>query len=609
MLLAAIPFTFQMGLVLALLLAAVTLFALEKISVDVVTLGLLVILVTTGVLNPAQAFAGFSDDIIIILASVFIIGGALQETGVLDEIGSRLAKLASGSENRLLLLLMSVVSVLSAFMNNTTVTAMFLNPTIVVSRRTGVPASRLLLPLAFASLLGGTCTLIGTSTNIAVSGYLKRLGMEPLGLFEITPIGLAIVFTGIVYMMLIGRHFLPTRQGDSLTDDYAIREYLTEIVVMPNSPLIGQSILDSDLGVLRFTVLKIVRGQESYPPDRGFRFQAGDIVLVEGIVNNLLKVKQIEGIEIRSDLSFGDRDMETEDFHMAEVILTPLSDLRGKTILEARFRERYELTVLALSRMGRSVQQNIGSIPLEVGDTLLVQGDANRISQLRGNPSFAVLDEKEIPRVNATKGYLCLGIFVCSIIAGTFNWMPLSIAFLSAALLIVLTKCVAIGRVYQYLDLKLLILIGGMTAFGTAMKTTGAAEFLADFVVHALSPFGVQAVLAGFILLTIALTQPMSNAAAALVVLPVALEAAAKMGVNERTFAIAIMLAASVSLITPFEPSCILVYGPGKYRFSDFLKNGLILTLILGVLIILLLPVFWPLEIVPGHSVAPHLNP
>ncbi|HEX8371698.1 MAG TPA: SLC13 family permease [Chthoniobacterales bacterium] len=609
MLLALLPFSFQMGLVLGLLLLAVILFAQEKLSVDVVTLSLLVVLVTAGILTPSQAFAGFSDDIIIILASIFVIGGALQETGVLDEIGGKLARLASGSENRLLLMLMSIVSAMSAFMNNTTVTAMFLNPTINVARRTGVPASKLLLPLAFASLLGGTCTLIGTSTNVAVSGYLKRLGMEPLGLFEITPIGLIIVAVGISYMMLIGKYFLPVRQGESLTEDYAMREYLTEIVVMPNSPLVGQPIMDSDLGVLKFTVLKIVRDGKTFAPRLGFRFAEGDVVLVKGLVSNLLKVKSIEGIEIQSDLKLGDKDMESENFHMAELILTPLSDLRGKTIVEARFRERYELTVLAMSRMGKSVREDLGAIRLEVGDTLLIQGDAERIARVRGNPSFAVLEEKELAQVQTGKGYLALGIFGAAIIAGTFQWMPLSIAFLAAALAMVLAKCVPIGRVYQYLDMKLLILVGGMTAFGTAMQVTGAAEFLASFVVDVFAPMGIYAVLGGFLLLTIALTQPMSNAAAALVVLPVALATAAKMGVNQRTFAIAIMLAASVSLITPFEPSCILVYGPGKYKFMDFLKNGLALTLILGVVIILLLPVFWPLEIVAGHSVTSPVAP
>ncbi len=607
MLLALLPFTFQMGLVLGLLLLAVFLFSLETIPVDVVTLSMLVVLVTAGILTPGEAFAGFSDDIIIILASIFIIGGALQETGVLDEIGGRLARLARGSENRLLLMLMGTVSVMSAFMNNTTVTAMFLNPTINVARRTGVPASRLLLPLAFASLLGGTATLIGTSTNVAVSGYIKRAGMEPLGLFEITPIGLVIIAVGIAYMMFIGKHFLPVRETreNHFTEDYNIREYLTEIVVMPNSPLIGQTISDSDLSVLKFTVLKVVRGKESSAPKLGFRFEQGDIILVEGQVSNLLKVKTIEGIEIRSDLKLGDCDVESENFHMAELLLTPLSDLRGKTILEARFRERFELTVLALSRMGKSIRENLVEIRLEVGDTLLVQGDAERIAQVRGNPSFAVLEEKELPRVQTRKGYLALGIFGVAILAGTMNWMPLSIAFLAAALAMVLSKCVSIGRVYQYLDMKLLILIGGMTAFGTAMKTTGAAEFLAAHVVHSLAPLGASAVLGGFLLLTIALTQPMSNAAAALVVLPIALETASKMGLNQRTFAIAVMLAASVSLITPFEPSCILVYGPGKYKFFDFLKNGLILTLLLALVIILLLPVFWPLQIMPGHAASP----
>ena len=268
--------TFPIAFVLALLVIAIALFATERISVDLITFMLLIALVASGVLVPQEAFEGFSNDIIIILGAIFVISGALQETGVLDLLGARILKLAGANPNRLLLLLMSSTAGVSGFMNNTTVTAMFLPPTIGVARRANLSPSRLLMPLAFASILGGTCTLIGTSTNVAVSGYIKKAGMPELGMFEITPLGLIIVVVGIAYLMLVGRHLLPEHKEASLTANYAMREYVSEIIVLPNSPLIGQDSYDSDLNVLEFQILKIIRGDVQLRPGREVRLAEGD---------------------------------------------------------------------------------------------------------------------------------------------------------------------------------------------------------------------------------------------------------------------------------------------------------------------------------------------
>jgi di/tricarboxylate transporter len=246
----------QIAIVLGLLALSIVLFASEKLSVDIITFLLLITLVVCGILTPVEAFAGFSQDIIIILASIFVISGALQKSGVMDALGAQLHRIANGSENRLLFSITSVVSATSAFMNNTTVTAIFVPPTMGLARESKISASKLLMPLAFASILGGNCTLIGTSTNIAVSGYIAKTGMQPISMFEITPIGIIIAIVGIGYMMLIGKHLLPDHKDESLTEGYAIREYLTEIVVMSNSNLIGQRIFQSDLSKKDFAFWK-----------------------------------------------------------------------------------------------------------------------------------------------------------------------------------------------------------------------------------------------------------------------------------------------------------------------------------------------------------------
>ncbi|MBA2269988.1 MAG: SLC13 family permease [Chthoniobacterales bacterium] len=591
--------TLSIAFVLALLVIAIALFATERISVDIITFLLLIALVVTGVLVPQEAFAGFSNDIIIILGAIFVISGALQETGVLDLLGARILKLAGTNPNRLLLLLTSSTAGVSAFMNNTTVTAMFLPPTIGVARRANLSPSRLLMPLAFASILGGTCTLIGTSTNVAVSGYIKKAGMAELGMFEITPLGLIIVVIGIAYLMLIGRHLLPEHKEASLTANYAMREYVSEIIVLPESPLIGQKSYESDLNVLEFQILKIIRGETEFAPGRGVRLAEGDILLVEGKADTLMKVKKIEGIEIKPEFTLGDLDLQTAQMRIAEVLLTPQSELHGRSLKDANFRQHYGLTVLAIYRHGQSLREQVSDTVLRVGDLLLVQGEEARIQALRAQPGLSLLGEVSEPLYHPRKGLLTIALFGAAVIIGAVGLVPLSIAFLSAAVLTILMRCISVERAYEFVDWRLLVLIGGMTAFGTAMEKTGAAAYLAGLIVQWFAPFGILAILGGFFVLTIVLTQPMSNAAAALVVLPVAISAAQQLGANERTFAIGIMLAASVSFITPFEPSCILVYGPGKYRFGDFVKVGLGLTAVLTVTVLLLIQFFWPLYAVP----------
>ncbi|HMJ05457.1 MAG TPA: SLC13 family permease [Chthoniobacterales bacterium] len=587
--------TFPIAFVLVLLVLAIALFATERISVDLITFLLLIALVAGGVLVPLEAFEGFSNEIIIILGSIFVISGALQETGVLDLLGARILKLAGASPNRLLLLVMTSTAGISAFMNNTTVTAMFLPPTVGVARRAKLSPSRLLMPLAFASIMGGTCTLIGTSTNVAVSGYIKKVGLPELGMFEITPMGLIIVAVGITYMMLIGRWLLPEHKVASLTTNYAMRDYVSEIIVLPNSPLIGQESYDSDLNVLEFRILKIIRGERQLRPAQGVKMEENDTLIVEGKADTLMKVKKIEGIEIKPEFSLGDLDLESSEMRIAEVLLTPQSELPGRTLRDANFRQYYGLTALAIYRHGQSLRDRVGDTVLRAGDLLLVQGEGPRIDGLRSHPGLSLLGELSEPLYHPRKGLLTVVLFGAAVLIGGLGWLPLSVAFLSAAVLTVLMRCISVERAYEFVDWRLLVLIGGMTAFGTAMEKTGAASYLAGLIVQWFAPFGVLSILSGFFILTIILTQPMSNAAAALVVLPVAIKAAHQMGANERTFAIGIMLAASISFVTPFEPSCILVYGPGKYRFLDYVKVGAGLTAVLAVTVLLTLQFFWPL--------------
>jgi len=584
----------EIALVLILLFIAIILFATEKLPVDVVTLLLLIVLTLTRILTPAEAFEGFSSDFIIILASIFVISGALHETGMLDRLGSQLTRVANTSPLMLTIYIMVFTSTLSAFMNNTTVTALLVGPIIGMTRKMGVSASKILMPVAFSSILGGTCTLIGTSTNVAVSGYMAKIGMPSLGMFELLPVGIILVVIGLVYMILIGRHLLPGQTTSSLTDNYSIREYLTEVVIIPGSPLVGQKIFQSNLSSLDIRILQVIRSKVSLFPTPAMVFQVGDLLLVESKLEELMKIKETSGIEIRADM-LGDNALQQGDIQLAEVLITPDSNLVHRNLKDSNFRQRFGLVILAIYRHGQTLRDKISKIDFRLGDLLLVQGPEEKLNYLRESKDLAILGDFKPTGFRRRRGVATLVLFALAVLTGSLELAPLSICFLTVAVMCVVLKTLTPEKAYQAIEWRLLILIGGMSAFGTAMQKTGTSDFISHYIVMFVSPYGHLAVMAGFILLTVFLTQPMSNAAAALVVLPIAIQTAKELAINPRSFAIAIMLGASVSLITPFEPSCILVYGPGKYKFFDFFKVGSLLTLILVIVLIITIPIFWPL--------------
>ena len=585
-------------LVIGLLACALALFASEKISVDLVTLGLLSTLVITGVISVEEAFAGYGREVIVMLGSIFVVGAALRETGVLDTLGHLLARASGGSVGRLQAGLLFGAGGISAFMNNTTVVAMFLGPVIGLARRLNLSPSRLLMPLAYASILGGTCTLIGTSTNVAVSGAFKNANLGEVGMFETARVGLPICLVGFAYLLFFGRKLIPVRDRAGEEEGSTnFREYYSEVVILPESPMIGQEAFKSDFSVLGFMVLQLVRRNEEIDIGAHTRFEEGDIVRVAGKVENLIRIKKIEGLDIVEDVALRNSGVDMSGASVVEVVLTPRSGLIGRTLRTSNFRRRSGLSVLALRRGDQSIRDHLGDVSLEPGDLLLVQGPLDRLRGFEENSEMVVIGEHAFTPGARKRGIALLAGFVIAVVASSFQLLPPAIAFLLVALLALATRSLTLEAAYENIDWRLLILIGGMTAFGTAMAKSGAARMLADLITGQLAAFGPQAVLAGFCVLTVFLTQGLSNAAAALVVLPIALESATTLQVDPRSFGMGIMLSASISVLTPFEPSCILVYGPGKYRFADFIKVGSGLVACSLILIVTLVPVFWPLRL------------
>jgi di/tricarboxylate transporter len=468
-----------------------------------------------------------------------------------------------------------------------------LNPTIGLSKLSGIAPSKILMPLAFASILGGTCTLIGTSTNVAVSGYIATQGLERIGMFDFLPIGLVLLSVGILYMMTLGQKLLPNNQKENLEEDYAVRDYLSEVVILENSQLIGEKVVESEISKLNFTIVSIIRNKQNFVPNSFTKLQQDDLLLVKGHVENLLKIKELKGVEIKADLL--GLESEENDLHLAELMVIGDSETLKNTVERINFKQRFGVGILAIHRKGKTFKEKIGKLKLKIGDLILVQGEKTSIDLIRSsNDNFIVLDDYK-PELNLQKkGIFTILFFALSIILGTTGILPLSISFLIGALLTVVFRCINSDEIYDDIDWRLLILIGGMSAFAIAMTKTGADKFVADYILAIFKPMGNYGVLGGFIILTVLLTQPLSNAAAALVVIPIGLQTAQQLEVSQLTFAVAIMLSASVSLLTPFEPACILVYGPGKYKFFDFVKVGGLLTLIMMAILVFIIPVFFP---------------
>lgn len=587
--------TFEIFLVLALLAGAMAFFTFEWLPIDVVTLSLLVALVVSGILSPEEAFAGFANEIIIVLGSVFVLSGALVKTGVMDWLGQAIFRLAGSSRTRVLLVVTTLSASMSALVSNTNSTAVLMPAAFELAKKGRFSPSRLLMPLAFASILGGTCTLIGTSTNIAASGMLKKLGYAPYGFFEFTAVGLVIVVTGILYLAFVGYRLLPARPAASLSEKYDIGAYLSAVVVAEGSSLDGKALRDAGLADLGMHVAAIKRDGRRFFPRRDTILRAGDLLVVEATRESLLATKESADLHLETDSVLGDADLETEGAKLVEAFVAPSSDIADRTLSEIGFRSRFRVAVLALYRRGHARPTDLRHLPLRVGDVLLLQGSEGDLDSLHKSGDLWLLDEVAHVPFRRRRGLFAAAALAVAVLAGSLGLLPLSVALLTGALAVVIRKCITAQEVYDLIQWRLLILIGGMTSFGLAMQKTSAAEYVADLIVSWAMPVGIYAVLATLSLLTMLLTQPLSNAAAVLVILPVAVSTAVQMGVNPRTFAVLVTLSASLSFITPFEPACLLVYGPGGYRFSDFVRSGTVLSLVAFALLLLLVPRIWPL--------------
>jgi len=599
--------TVQIALLFSILLVAVVLMVTELLRADIVALLVAIALTLAGLIQPTETFSGLSGSAVVTIMAIFVLTGGLSHTGVTRAAGRALLRVAGQSQVRLIAIIMLGGAGFSLFMNNIAAAAVLLPGVMDAARRTRVNPSKLLMPLAFATILGGMATLLTTS-NILVSTVLRDRGLNAFRLTDFAPVGLPIVIAGIAYMVLVGRKLLPERHPREqlglvrhlraeLTELYALQERLSEVRVLADSPLVDRRIGESEIGEkLGLSIMAICRNTHvmlAPKPDEVLR--PDDLLIVAGRMERVLKLAEM-GVRLESELTWHG-DLSSDEVGLVEVLVAPRSRAAGKTLAEVHFREKFGLTVVALWREGRSIRTDLGQLPLHFGDALLVHGPRDRIPVLRGEADFIVLQQGDDPITHPRKAIQSAAIMAIALALAATNSLPIAEAMMAGALAMVLTGCLTMDEAYQSIEWRAIFLIAGMLTVGIAMNRTGAAEYLGQLSVNLLAPWGPLALMAGLFAATTLLTQVMPGQVTAVVLAPIAISAAQNLGMNPYALAMAVALGTSMAFLTPLgHPVNVLVMGTGGYKFGDYFKVGTPLTALLFVLVLALLPVFWPLR-------------
>lgn len=588
----------EIALTLAIILMAIVLFATEKLRVDLTALLVLLIISLTGLVSGEEVFLGFANPAVITIWAVYIVSGGLFKTGVSDLLGSLILRISGASEPKLIAMIMLICGAMSAFMNNVGAVAVLMPAVIGISRQTKIPVSKMLIPLAFSSLLGGKMTLIGTPANILAQGILVSRGLKGFSFFEITPLGIIVLATGILYMVFIGRHLLPVRQapGDQQISS-TLRDYISEVEIMPQSPLIGKRLYESDLGARHdLTVLSVIRDCEPILGlHRDLIMKENDYLVIKGGAKNLLAAQGELNLRSVAGHDFDLSSLESDQLHIFEATLAPNSSMVGRSLSEARFRDRFGFTALAIWRFGEPITNRLRDEKLRFGDTLLLQGSPSRVAALKDGNEFLVLEPMEISKKRSKKAPLAAGIMLLVILLAILTNLGIATVMVIGAVTMVLTGCLSMDEAYESIDWRTVFLVAGMLSLGVAMENTGTAQYLANILLGTFGKLGPYGALAGIYLLAALITQPMSNAAAIVLIVPIAIDTALSMQVNHLTFTMAVVIGAATSFLTPVgHKANVLVFSPGGYRFFDYTRVGIWLMIALFIVSMIFIPILWP---------------
>lgn len=590
--------TSEQWIIFGTLLLTLILFIMGRWRYDIVALLALLIVTLTGLIPAKEAFIGFSNAAVVTVAAVLVLSRGLQNSGIVDIIGDWLSNIKGGIIIQLTALT-GIVAILSAFMNNVGALALLLPVVIQIAQKKNIPASYLLMPVAFASLLGGMTTLIGTPPNIITASFREQTGAAPFGMFDFSPVGVGVTLAGLVFIILIGWRLIPVRKSNSSSEGlFDIDNYITEVKIPENSIIDGKRLYEiGEFSKAETIVIGLIRdNQRRMEPSAHRKLRAGDILIVSADAENIKKLVASLGLELVGDKTIQQNDLDSDDIITMEAVVMPNSVMIGGTSRSLNLRGTYGVNLLAISRQGKSLRTGLDNTRFQNGDVLLLQSHVGRLKEVVERLGCLPLAQRNL-RIGQTRGQmlLALGIFVSALAFSALGFVPVQIAFTAAVILMVITKIVNLREAYESVDWPIIILLGAMIPVGAALEATGGAQRIADVILQVSSQFPPVFALIILLVATMFLSDLVNNAAAVVLMAPIGIKIALGMSASVDPFLIAISIGASCAFLTPIgHQSNTLVMGPGGYKFGDYWRMGLLLEVIVLVVSIPLILIFWP---------------
>lgn len=598
----------EIAFVWGLVVLALILFATDWIAFELTALLIMTLLLLSRIVTPLEGISGFANSATITVLAMFILSGGIERTGLIHLIAQKVVAIAGASPLKQIILIVAVVGPVSAFINNTAAVAILLPMTVAIARDTRVSPSRLLMPLSFASMLGGVMTLIGTSTNLLASGLAEELIGEGFQIFTFTQVGFIVFLVGSAYLLTVGFRLVPARiQPEDLTAGVRLEEYLGEVRVLPESPFVGQPVTETHLAkVMGIDVLEVLReGEVLRPPLDRVALQPDDILVVSASKDELKRISQLEGLDPVPELEEAALSLTSEDISLVEVIVPPNSRYIGKSLADVNFHERYNAQVVAISKtraqprrlpLFARAPRRMHRRRLDAGDILLVQVTRDALRRLREDSDLMAVEAVPMEAHRREKQPIALAILAGVVVVAALGIYPILVTAVTGAVLMVLTGCLRMGELYQSIQWNVIFLLGGLIPLGLAMLRTGAAAQVGNAIAGLATVLPALGILMVLFAITALMTSVVSNNATVLVMVPVAIATASALALNSVTFILAVMFASSLSFITPtgYQTNT-MIWGPGGYKFTDFLVVGGPLTTLLTLITPLVLVVFFPL--------------
>ncbi len=590
-----------------ILIVALALFVTEWIRTDVVAVLIVIALYVTRVLKPEEALSGFSSEPAIVIAGIFVLSGALHATGLSDKLGDWIGHYAGKSLNRAITVIMPSVALLSAFTHHVTTTAVMLPITLDVAREQKMPASKLLMPMSFAASLGTAITIIGAPAFLIASNVLQQSGRSGLGIFSIAPIGLTMTVAGTLFVLLIGRFLLPAHKGgDDASRHFRLEDYLTEIALVKDSPFIGKTVSEiQEDQANHFNVAGVIRsGRRVRGTIRNEELKKDDVLIVRTTPEELVSIRKDKKLELRPVKLYGadketkQREKENENEDGADLfvqaVVAPRSDLIGRTISSINFHRRYGAIVVGLWRKDGWLTQEVSKVKLRANDLLVLEGDEEALARVSSDNAFLMLVPFHADAKVRGRAWIAGAIMLATILLAAFNLMTIEMAAITGAAAVVLSGCITLNQAYRSIDARIFVFIAGAIPLGTAMQKTGTANLLAGWLQKAVSGWPEQVVLLVIFAFVAVITQFMSDSATTALFAPVAIALAQALGRPPEPYVVTVAMASVVAFLTPIgHHGNLLIYGPGRYKFSDFVKVGTPLTAICAIVVVVLAPLIW----------------